>query len=244
MSKRELVQKVLNNGEAERVPTGFWFHYTKDELADGLKDPSIIKINTEGHKKFFTEFQPDIVKIMTDGYFLYPNEVFLHAQKAADFAKLTPLAKNHPWFEQQIAHAKTLTDFFGGEVFSFYNIFSPATIFKFARGKEGKKILADFILEDKQAVIHALSVAAEDIAWLSAKLIREGKADGIYYSTQDVGDSRITEELWKAVLAPADIKVLEGANTAGNYNILHICGYEGHRNKLEHYVDYPAQVIN
>jgi len=37
---------------------------------------------------------------------------------------------------------------------------------------------------------------------------------------------------------------LRAANAASSYNILHICGYAGHRNELEWYKDYDAKTIN
>jgi uroporphyrinogen decarboxylase len=62
-------------------------------------------------------------------------------------------------------------------------------------------------------------------------------------------DPHIDTGLHRQILAPADIAVLKAANAACGragepLNILHICGYKGHRNDLNHFVDYPAQVIN
>ncbi|GHV63241.1 uroporphyrinogen decarboxylase [Spirochaetia bacterium] len=246
MSKRDLMAKVFKNEKAERVPIGFWFHYAKDELVDGFKNPEIFDINIAGHRKFYNEFKPDFVKIMTDGYFIYPNEPFIGAEKASDLRKVKPLGEKHEWIEKQVAFAKTLTGFFGSEVMSFYNLFAPATLFRFARLKSGKanKSLTDFIVEDKDAVACALDAAAQDLAALARRVIGEGRADGVYYSTQDLNDSRVSEDVQEKIVTPADYKVLEGANSAGRYNILHICGYEGCRNNLARYADYPAQIIN
>lgn len=38
--------------------------------------------------------------------------------------------------------------------------------------------------------------------------------------------------------------VLEAANAAGGQTILHICGYEGAKNDIHLFKDYPAQVFN
>jgi uroporphyrinogen decarboxylase len=209
-----------------------------------------------------------MLKIMTDGFFIYPNREFQSAQTPADLWKVQPIGADHPWIQRQLDFAKTITALFGAEVMTFYNIFSPATTFKFVRmaskefralGISPDTMLADLVDEDPDAVIHALNIAAGDIALLARGVVRAG-ADGIYLSTQDIGDRRIDGSLHRRIIAPGDFQVLEGAKSGraggelqpcqssaaggGVYNILHICGYEGHRNKLEHFTDYPAEIIN
>jgi uroporphyrinogen decarboxylase len=273
MNKRELVLKAFHNKETERVPVGFWFHFAKNELEDLFEKPELLSVTLDGHRKFYREFQPDFVKIMTDGFFAYPNDVFKKAKSLAEFKAVKPLGADHPWIRKQIEFAKTLTAEFGREVLCFYNVFSPATLFKFSRisaigdsspspGAENPqdRLLADFIEADRagkslagtgqdlagtgQDLAGAFAAIASDFAALARGVITEGGADGIYYSVQDVADPRIDNATQKAVLAPADHAILEAANKAGGLNILHICSYAGHSNELSHFVDYPAQVIN
>jgi uroporphyrinogen-III decarboxylase len=245
MSKRQLVLDALQNKPVERVPVGFWFHFAQgDEFIKGLENPTIIQKSIDGHRKFFREFQPDFVKLMSDGFFEYPNSILIHAKNASELSQLKPIGADHPWITEQVKLVKTLTDSFGAEVATFYNIFAPATYFKLLFNDEGNRVLADFITEDKDAVIHALDVIAEDLAVLSQKLITEGKADGIYLSVQNVQDSRITPDLYQEVVAPSERKVLASANEVSENNILHICGYEGSRNDLSLYVDYEARAVN
>jgi uroporphyrinogen decarboxylase len=257
MNKREWVLKALKGEKTDRIPVGFWFHYAPDELVDGFVSPEIFEQNIAGHQKYFKEFQPDFMKIMTDGFFIYPNREFRDVEKAADLWKVKSIGADHPWIEKQAAFAKNIAGAYGKEILTFYNIFSAATIFRFvrqaneafmAKKKSPETLLADFILEDPDAVLHALDVAAGDLAILARRVIAtsgaEGGADGIYFSVQDLCDSRIDGALHRKVIAPSDKKVLEGANAVPSLNILHICGYAGHRNDLRHFADYPAQVIN
>jgi uroporphyrinogen decarboxylase len=244
MNKREFVAKAFTNEKTERVPVGFWLHYARDELEDGFKNPALFDNNVEGHKKFYNEFQPDFVKIMTDGFFIYPNEAIINAKTGADLGKAVSIGKNHPWIERQISYAKTITGLCGSEVMCFYNIFSPATFFRFSRTGQGGKGLADFIAEDRDAAAHALTVAAEDLAVLIHRIISEAGLDGIYFSAQDINDPRVTGEVREKILAPSDFKALEPAVSSSRFNILHICGYAGYRNNLSHFTSYPAQIIN
>jgi uroporphyrinogen decarboxylase len=243
--RRELVQKVLRNESAERVPVGFWFHFLENpEEADALKNPEFFAANVAGHRKFYTEFKPDLVKIMSDGLFLYPNEAFRTAKTPADLGRVKPLGENHPWVEKQVELVRAVTSIFKGEVMSFYNIFAPATLFKFIRGglPDAGSALAGLVKEDAGAARGALNAVAEDLAHLARRVIREGGADGIYYSTQDIAglDGAKMDESAR----PSDETVLKAAGALSEFNILHICGYEGHRNRLARYADYPAQIFN
>jgi uroporphyrinogen decarboxylase len=245
MSKKQLVLDVFNNKAAERIPVGFWFHFAQgDEFKQGLVNEKVIRTNIDGHNKFVKEFQPDFVKLMSDGFFEYPNPILINVKSASELKQLKPLGADHPWIEGQVKLVKQLTGSFGADLATFYNIFAPATLFKIIFDEKGNKVLADFIIEDKEAVKHALDVIAQDLAALSGRLITEGKADGIYLSVQNVQDDRIIPELYREVIEPSDRKVLAGANQAGQNNILHICGYEGSRNDLSLYTDYDAKAIN
>jgi uroporphyrinogen decarboxylase len=248
-NKREWVSQAFRNQTVEAVPTGFWFHYTKDELVDGFEHPEMFEQNREGHLKYYRALQPDFVKIMSDGFFVYPNKEFREAKTAADLRRVKSIGADHPWIEKQVAFVKNLTEQFGKEVLTFYNIFSPATFFRFVRHDQGGDPFAlfmDLATEDPGALVQALDVVAADLAILAKRVVAEGGTDGIYFSTQDVADPRFTAASQRDLIQPGDFTVINAAAQAkaNVLNILHICGYEGHRNKLEHYVNYPVDVFN
>jgi uroporphyrinogen decarboxylase len=248
MSKRDLALKALRNEPVERIPVGFWFHFLDDPGGtDGVANPRLVEENLEGHRKFYRDFQPDIVKIMSDSLFVYPNEPFLKAKNAGELREVRSIGEDHPWIEKQVALVRELTSFFRGEVLSFYNIFAPVSTFGFGRRNEPRGadgVLADFIAEDREAVLHALGVAAADLAALARKVIREGGADGIYLSARNIQDPRAGEAEHRELVSPGDIAILEEANRAGEYNILHICGNAGRRNEFSQFSPYPARILN
>lgn len=244
MSKRKLVEDAIAGKPVDRVPVGFWFHYAPDELVDAFTSPEIREVNLQGHTQFVADTDPDFVKLMSDGYFQYPDTDFRTATDVSALRRVFSKGGEHPWIQEQIALVKELTGRFGGTRHTFYNIFSPATYFKFVRGQKGEKTLADFILRDKDAVKGALLAVAQDIAELSGRVITEGGASGIYFSTQSISDPRITPELFQEVVAPADALILSVAARAKGLNILHVCGYEGHRNDLSQFSGYDVQVVN
>ena len=242
--KRELVWNAFNNKPVDRIPVGFWFHYTETELLSAYEHPEMREQNISGHKNFVKSFKPDFVKLMSDGYFFEPETaaVLKNAVHASDLRNLKPVTSDNRWIRDQVSLVKELTESFGNEVLTFYNVFAPATAFKWAAG--GDKKLAEFIIEDKDAVIQALSIIARNTALLAEAVIAEGGADGIYLSVQTIQDERIDADLYSEVIAPAEISVLTAANAAGGKNILHVCGYEGARNNLSLFKNYPAKALN
>ncbi|WP_295796392.1 uroporphyrinogen decarboxylase family protein [uncultured Treponema sp.] len=244
-NKKQLVLDALNNKPTERVPVGFWFHYTKNEMLPVSENPEMRKENLDGHKKFVQEFKPDFVKLMSDGYFFEPKTAkFLSNVKSAkELYELKPVSKDDSWITEQVSLVKELTSSFGNEVLTFYNIFAPATAFKWSVEGADKK-LAQFIKEDKYAVLYALSVIAKNTQAVAEAVISEGKADGIYLSVQTIQDAFVGPDLYAEIISPSELSVLNAAIGAGGINILHVCGYEGARNNLSLFKNYPANAVN
>lgn len=57
-SKRELVLKAFKGEAVDRVPVGFWHHFTtEEEWLKGFSNPEIIEKNLNGHKKLPSQGQ-------------------------------------------------------------------------------------------------------------------------------------------------------------------------------------------
>jgi uroporphyrinogen decarboxylase len=181
---------------------------------------------------------------MSDGYFIYPNEGLQKVTSVQQLKNIRSLGPKHPWIEKQVELVKNLQDIFGNEVLTFYNIFAPARYLEWSLPAYEKNILGGFIIEDKEAVKAALAVVAEDVASLAQRIIKDGGADGIYFSVQNIDDSRIAHSVYKDVIEPSEQSVLASANEVSDNNILHICGYEGHHNDLNWYTDYVTKAYN
>ena len=91
-SKRELVLKAFRGEPVDRVPVGFWHHFTsEEEWLAGFGNQAIIDKNLAGHQAFLAEVEPDFIKLMSDGYFAYPNERLKKLQSIKDLADIEPL---------------------------------------------------------------------------------------------------------------------------------------------------------
>lgn len=140
MTKKELVLRALKQEKVERVPVGFWFHFLADP---GTAAPTKknIQQNIEGHRAFIEAFRPDFVKLMSDGYFYYPNDAIQQVEAASDLRQLRSIGETHSWYLGQVELIQQQTAQFVEEIASFYNIFAPATYFKWQLPKGKSNLL-------------------------------------------------------------------------------------------------------
>ncbi len=242
MSKRDLVLSVFDGKKEDKVPVGFWFHFAPDSFTNPSAET--VKRNIEGHQKYFDEFQPDFLKLMSDGFFLYPNDSIKAIKTAAD---LNNVKASNPteWIDAQVALVKELTKRFKKDVVAFYNIFSVPFYLEIALQEYGTKLtLAQLAKENPEGLKHALSEMAKDISILITRVISEGGADGIYLSVKNIQGALLSPAQYLDIVGTAEKELLAAANAQSKYNILHICGYEGARNNLRVYQDYDVKVVN
>ncbi len=239
MTNRELVFKAFNSEPVERVPVGFWFHFLPEaETGSALREPGLWTGNFESHRRFINEFRPDLVKIMSDGFFHYPSAGLLEKPEHLD--RLENLTPEHPWLVRQVELVRAVTALAPDTPF-FYNVFSPATSLRFLLGRA--RLLEWFRLAP-QEILSALTRMGRGLALLAERVISPGGADGIYLSVQNPDSARITDRQYDEIIRPSDLAVLAAANETGGRNILHICGYDGVRNNLAAFVAYPAQAFS
>ncbi|MDR2352458.1 MAG: uroporphyrinogen decarboxylase [Deltaproteobacteria bacterium] len=238
-NKRELISQTFNFSKTSRVPVGFWFHFLSEaESGDILEDPHLLVRNLEGHRRFLEAFQPDLVKIMTDGFFRYPM-----ASNIPGYLSLGGIQKltlSHPWIERQLELATKVRSLDPKNTF-FYNIFSPSTFLRFLLGFENYFSLLNSYTSIVREILLEMGDLLGDFASL---LIKECYLDGIYLSVQNPNIFSYSSEFYAQNIAPGELLVLEKAREAGGKNILHICGYAGIKNRLNDFREYPAQAIS
>ena len=141
----------------------------------------IIEKNIQGHKRFIRDLHPDFIKLMSDGYFAYPNPVIGKGKSLQELAEIEPLGEDHPWIREQVELVKKIKQEFTEDIVAIYNIFAPVTYLKWLLGEVsgGDDLIADFLVQDPQKLKKVLDVIAQDIASLSQSIIRDAGADGI-----------------------------------------------------------------
>ena len=116
-------------------------------------------------KKFIEEVKPDFVKLMSDGFFAYPQPAFKDFKSISDLQTIEPLGANHPWISAQVELVKSLIADFPEDIVAIYNIFAPVTYLKWLVGKVsgGDDLIADYIVENRKALKHVLDVLAKTL---------------------------------------------------------------------------------
>lgn len=250
MNRKELVTKTFHNEPTDKLLVAFWHHYLEDELVDGLHHPEYIEQNLAGAKAFKEEFDPDFVKVMTDGLFFMPfNYEDMHC--ASDLANLHATDEMDAYFEKSIQFAKDTRAIYGNDVFMFYNVFSPSFQLNhrmnqvhpemFATSKEAP--VAILLKKDPAAVKVALDLIEEYTEKLMDEIVGTGIADGIYMSVSCF-DRGIPKDTYREYVTPCEHKIIAKANSLAADNLLHICGWRGQRNDLSIFQDYDFSVIN
>ena len=246
MNGKQLIKDVFDQEKVQTIPVGFWFHFlTGKDLCLGYKRPSLINKSIEGHKDFFNTFHPDILKIMTDGFFVPPSILNKRIDHVEDLTQIQELGIRHPWIENQIKFAKKIVQFVGDSAAVFYNIFSPANILrqKFELIDNDANKLSRIFLEDP-LIFNALKTISKDIDHLVEGVIKSAGSDGIYFCVQNILDKKVTKEIYRKYITPSEQHILKTANRFSKYNILHICSYNQVYNDLTFYQDYDIKAVN
>ena len=250
MNRKELVLKTFHNEPVDKLLVGFWHHFLEDELVDGLHNPEYIVENLEGARKFKEEFDPDFVKVMTDGLFFMPfNYEDIHC--ASDLRNLKPTEDMDLYFKKSIEFAKNTREIYGNDVFMFYNVFSPTFQInhrmnqthpeKYA-GQEEAPIVS-LLKEDPEATKIALDLVADYTEDLIEQIVGSKIADGIYFSVSCF-NCGIASDIYKQYVTEGEKRIIAKANSYARDNLLHICGWRGNRNDLSIFTDYDFSVIN
>ena len=247
MNRRDLVLKVFNNEEAERVPVGFWWHFAQiPEQFGAYRDDAVFRKVADGQKRMYDEFGPDFVKIMSDGFFAHPYIVDNRAITADLLAGIRSVGRDHAWIRRQVDLVNEAADYFSGEVVILYNIFSPV---------QQLRLYTEYLLHEPAAfrtlliertaeAMEAMKTVEEDTVLLVEELKKNTPVDGFYYSVQMLQHPEADEAFHDEWIVPSDMRVLAAINECCTYNMLHICGYEHYHNNVAFYKKYPCKSYN
>lgn len=247
MDKIALVKAAFNNEKTERVPCGFWHHFILGaDQFQGLERPDLLERAYAGHVAYYRTVQPDIMKLMNEGFFGYPPIMDNPFQTEADLRQVRAIGPDHPWITAQVRHVRRLVDAFKDEVLCFYNVFAPLQMIRI-RFEFLDMDFSHFVslAERFPAALRDAGLEIQkDIRTLVRKLFEETDLAGIYYCVQNVQSDRYDRAMYDRYIRPTELPLLAYANTLSPYNILHICGYAHHTNAMDYYRDYKAGAYN
>ena len=92
------------------------------------------------------------MKVMTDGFFLYPHQQLHDLKSIRDAAGIRPLGRDSEWVQKQVELCGILTERYGKDVMVFYNLFAPTRCIEFQQtGSDAKTVITRFMKEDPEA---------------------------------------------------------------------------------------------
>jgi len=248
MSKKQILLDAFHNKETGVLPAGFWFHFSSpSEFPNGPENPDLFRRTVEGHKAYLRGVGFEILKIMTEGYFVVPTLRDVDIDDIGALGALPPSGRDSPWFTEQVELARQLAGAAGEDAAVFYTLFSPIAYLSFGGMGRGVHInddvfAVDLIRNAPGALKHALDTLAGDIAALAGMILTEGGADGIFLAVRNY--EGVSKEDYEKYIAPGERAILRRAAGIKDNSILHICADTGIKNDFSCYTDYEARAFN
>lgn len=244
--RKKVIDAFLNNEKESRVPVAFWHHFVSFHNHYSGADEGVYQTVVTEQKKFVDEVKPDLLKIMSDGFFGHPSVCRKTIRTVEDLDGIVSVGAEHPWISKQVEYVKEICDHAGNDVYKYYNIFSPLQYIRlrFEEYDEDFQKFVRLLHESPETMTKAARCIAEDTKSLVKRLFEETAIDGIYYSVQCVQDKLMTHEGHRKLVEPLDLDVLQCINGFADRTILHICGYGKYTNHLSWYKNYPVKAYN
>ncbi|GAO99241.1 uroporphyrinogen decarboxylase family protein [Fructobacillus ficulneus] len=245
-----LLQKSAHTFQ-DFTPFSVWHHFIPNEHIVAENDETILATDIREEPLYVQEVDSDFIKLMNDGFFTYKFNNVSNPKNINDLKNIQELNQDDPWLVNQRKLIQGQLDGINSEKTIFSNVFSAITLFKWALvsdlGAEslplGDKIFTDLYLENPAVVTHALEIINQDIK-KQIKISSDAGVDGIFFSTQEIQDSRLDKEFFLNVQKRLDSELIEDINENFKTGILHICGFAGAKNRLTWFTDYNLPIIN
>ena len=230
MDKRTRVKCAMDKRPVDHVPVGFWHHFSPEN--------SMGEACAQAHADYLRATDVDFIKVQATNYLPYPLP---EIKQASDWREIKPIGPEHPWIKDQVWRAKRVVELVEGECFVFATLYAPFSYIRFGSSDD---LVMKHLMEDEISVRHALDVIAQDAAMLGELLITEAGCDGVYFCVQGGEEARMEEEVYRRAVMPSDRYVLDRINWYSEYNILHCCAYDGRKNRMQLWKDYPSKAVN
>lgn len=226
MNKRDTLLSLITQKAAPSIPAAFFMHF---DSAYHQGQAAIDK-----HLEFFRATDMDFVKIQYE-------QVVPHTappKKPEDWANAPRVP--HDFFEPTVRLVEGLVNATKAEALVLLTLYSP---FMWARHWAGNETLTTHLQENPAAVQKGLEIMVENVLTLVRGCQAVG-VDGFYASTQGGETFRFPgTDFFTQTIKTTDLAVWDVLQKS-EFNILHVCDYEGGYDDLTPFLDYPGQVVN
>ena len=246
MNGRARVEAALAMGVADRAPVGAWGHTYREEWSP----ESLASITVDRARQFgwdFVKFQPRASSFA---------EAFGSVYKPAGHRLRGPVLVSaavpdlDDWSKVALVHPKALQDQvesigivareLGDGVPVIQTVFSPITVGGYLVGKSKSRVVRE-LRKHPELVRPALDRIAAALVDFSRRSVEAGAA-GIFYAISGyTSKDAMTESVYRELLLPYDVGVLQQMPAEAWFNVVHLCGSNLNFGLAR---DLPAQAIS
>ena len=228
MSKREDILDIVMNGEnLGYVPAAFFLHFP-EEFHEG-------QAAADKHMQYFRFTGMDLLKIQFEKPFPRLDTI----QKPEDWADIP--FYDYDYYANQIEAVTELVEAADGQVLTVVTLYSA---FMCATHTGSHELVARHLAENPEAFCKGLEAITESLLVFVNACIDAG-VDGFYASTQGGEATRFQDKrIFTEYIMPYDLLMWEKLDANCDFNILHVCDYEGKYSDLKPYADYPGEIVN
>jgi len=246
MNGRGRVEAALAMGVADRAPVGAWGHTYREEWSP----ESLASITVDRARQFgwdFVKFQPRASSFA---------EAFGSVYKPARHRLRGPVLVSaavpdlDDWSKVALVHPKALQDQvesigiaareLGDGVPVIQTVFSPITVGGYLVGKSKSRVVRE-LRQHPELVRPALDRIAEALVDFSRRSVEAGAA-GIFYAISGyTSKDAMAESVYRELLLPYDVGVLQQMPAEAWFNVVHLCGSNLNFGLAR---DLPAQAIS
>jgi uroporphyrinogen decarboxylase len=226
---RKRVEAALSMGMADRPPVGAWGHTYKEEWSpEGLAQITVERARGFGWD--FVKFQPRASCFAEAfGSVYHPSGHWLRAPILIKAA----VPDLESWSSVELVNRKALDDQvesigmvareLGPDVPVIQTVFGPITVGGYLVGKSQSRIVRE-LRKHPEAVGPALDRVAEALVDFSRRSVAAGAA-GIFYAISGYAGRKVmSEEVYRDLVLPYDLAVLDALPRESWFNVLHLCG--------------------
>jgi uroporphyrinogen decarboxylase len=228
MNRRDVILGLADaNRPLPYVPAAFFLHFPA-AFHFGLAA-------VDKHLEYFRYTGMDFVKIQYERTFPSLPQI----QAPADWVKMPHYGRD--FFAGQLEAVKGLVQAVGREAVIVVTLYSP---FMCAGHTTSQALVTDHLNREPEKVRKGLEIITDSLLGFVRECIQLG-VDGFYTSTQGGEAGRFTEaHVFDEYIKPFDLVLMQEANRACPFNILHVCDYQLDYTDLAPFLDYPGTVVN
>jgi uroporphyrinogen decarboxylase len=244
MTKRERLSAAIRGEATDRPLVALWRHFPIDdrdprELAESAAafqracDWDFLKLTPSSHYSVAGWGAEVAFRGNPEGSSAYVTQP---VRTAEDWTRLTPLDPDRGALASQLEAIRRTRALVGPNVPIIDTVFSPLGQARHLAGR-GFEIIS--LRRHRRAIQQALEVITETTARYVEAALGAG-ADGIFYAIRHASAVLLSEDEYRELCRPHDLRVLESARGA-SFTLLHL---HGHDTYFDLVADYPVHALN